>query len=277
MAKPAKPKAKRKRRSMRADLRPVADKIAATIPDMPFVPDIELPPSNEWEKRGDIDAPYDNRPDKDRWWALFFTMLGTRQAAVVDMFLGQLQKLVPDKWDDKNGCWRGNQEETRAMFGMIQSMKPKTVAQAAYAAQLVALHFNTMKLAAGISSYSMGDARTAATMARCTKAYGEGLLVLQKLQGKVRKTKQTIKVETHHHHHQHLHVEGGGSEFGGRVHAASAGSGSENSPGTSLIEAIPALPGEGPPHRQALPVASGKGQARLPDARGRKGKRRTEG
>lgn len=267
MAKPAKPKAKRPRRSMRADLRPVADRIGAAIPDMPFVPDIELIPSHEWEKRGDIDAPYDNAPDKERWWWMFFDMLGTRQCAVVDMFIGQLQKLAPDRWDEKKGCWRGNEADTRAMFGMIQSMKPKTVAQAALAAQLVALHFHTMKLAAGVSSYSMGDARTAATMARCTKAYAEGLLHLETMQGKVRKSKQTIRVETHHHHHQHIHYEGGGPNFGGQADATADGG--------EIIQCA-ALPGPDQAGKP-LPIASGRGKARVPDARRRPGKRRTKG
>ncbi len=233
---------------------------------MPFVPDIELGSSHE-PRNPEREAPYDNRPDKDRWWALFFTMLGTRQAAVVDMFIGQLQQLVPDRWDEKKGCWRGNQEDTRAMFGMIQSMKPKTVAQAALAAQLVALHFNTMKLAAGISSYSMGDARTAATIARCTKAYAEGMLALQKLQGKARKSKQTITVETHHHHHQHIHYETGGSPInGGQAQGTERGAIVQCATLPSPDEAGHLLPGR-----------SHAGKACLPVPRRGQGKRGTEG
>lgn len=249
---------------MRADLRRLADQAGDHLCSMPFIPDIE-----DHRKRG-LTPPYDNQADKERWWAMFFAMLGTRQAAVVDMFFRQLMALVPDVWDEGRKEWVADIEQTRAMFGLIQAMKPKDVAQAALAAQLVALHLNNMKLAAGISSYSMGDARTAATMARVTRAYADGLLALQKLQGKVRKSKQTIRVETHNHHQQHIHYEtGGGPDFGGRADATNAAARGE------IIECA-ALPGSNKA-RPALPLAGSKGQARLPDARRRQGKRGAKG
>jgi hypothetical protein len=245
---------------MRVDLRKLADQTGEALRSMPFVPDIEDRP------RQGISAPYDNLADQDRWWAMFFAMFGTRQQAVVDMFLRQIVALVPDTWDAERNVWVADVGKTRAMLGLIQSMKPKTVAEAALAAQLVALHLNNMKLAEGLSSYRSGDARTAATMARVTRAYADGLLTLQKLQGKARKSKQTIRVETHHHHHQHIHYEtGGGPENGGR---ADATSGTE---GGKIIECA-ALPG--PDQGGALvPLAGRKGQARLPDARRRQRKR----
>jgi hypothetical protein len=148
------------------------------------------------------------------------------------------------------------------MLGIIQSLNPKTTAQAALAAQLVALHLHQMKLAAGISSYSMSDPRTVATMARVTRAFGEGLLTMQQLQGKVRKSKQVIRVENHHHHHQHIHCEGGGPNIGGRADATVHG---------GEIISSAALPG---PDKTGQPLrsASRKRQAGVPDARGRKGK-----
>lgn len=249
---------------MPAHLRPVADKAVEALCAMPFVPDVDR------SKDGQPKPPYDNRPDQERWWSMFAVMLGTRQGAVIDMFFKQLRALVPDIWDDKLGQWTVDTETQRAMFGLIQSMKPKTTAEAAGCAQLVALHFNNMKLAGGISNWHGSDARTLATMARVTKAYFDGLVSLRKLQGKVRKSKQTIRVENHHHHHQHIHYEtGGGSDFGGRVHAASGGD-------AGKFTELRSLPSQGT-DGQALSIPSGQRQARLPDARRGKGKRGPQG
>jgi hypothetical protein len=223
------------------------------------VPDIELKEEG-WR------APYDNRPDQDRWWALFFNMFETRQAAVLQSFVNQLAALVPDIWDDKARNWEPDTESIRGMLGIIQSLNPKTTAQAALAAQLVALHLHQMKLAAGIANYGSSDARTVATMARVTKAFGEGMLTMQKLQGKVRKTKQIISVETRAHHHQHVHYEGGGPINGGRANATVDGG------ETISCAAMPGSDQTGLPLR----IASRKRQTGVPDARGRKGKRGQE-
>lgn len=243
---------------MRPDLAEYADRIADQLQDKPFVPDIELRKGEWWR------PPHDSQVDKDRWWAMFFDMLGTRQAAVVDMFFDTLSKLVGSTYDDAEKSWVPNRDELRAVFGMIQSMKPRNSAEAALAAQLVALHLNQLKLASGIANWSGSDARTVAVMARITRAYADGLLTLQRLKGKGRTSKQVIRVETHKHvhHHQHVHVEGGGPDFGGQAQGTEGG---------EAIECT-ALPGSDEA-RSALPIAGGEREERLPDARGRKGKR----
>lgn len=244
---------------MRPDLAALADKVTEQMLVSPFIPDIACNDERGWH------SPYSNKKDDDRWWSMFFSMLGTRQCAVVDMFFRQLTALCGQEWRADLEQWETNAGEMRACFGFIQSLKPKNVAQAALAAQLVALHIHQLRLAEGIRGYSCSDPRTAATMARLTKAFADGMLTLQKLQGKVRKSKQIIRVETHHHHHQHIHYEqtGGSPINGGQVHAAD---------GSPAIECA-ALPSSDTPG-QSLSIASRKGQARLPDARRRKGNRR---
>jgi len=243
---------------MRPDLAEFADRVSDQLQDKPFVPDIELRKGEWWR------PPHESHADKERWWAMFFDMLGTRQTAVVDMFFDTLSKLVGSTYDKSTNGWVPNRDELRAIFGMIQAMRPRNSAEAALAAQLVALHLNQLRLAAGIANWSGSDGRTVAIMARVTRAYADGLLTLQRLKGRARKSEQVIRVETHKHvhHHQHIQVGGGEPNFGGQPQGTEGG---------EAVECT-ALPGPDEA-RAALPIAGCEGKKRVPNARRGKGKR----
>jgi hypothetical protein len=141
-------------------------------------------------------------------------------------------------------------------------MAPKNEAQAALAAQAVALHFTMMKVARNIGKRSEPDGRTVAALASLGRAYAQQLETMQRLQGK-RTSKQriTVKNERHVHNHQHVHVAGGGAENGGQAYEASQ-------PRLSCDGLSAPLRGEDETGH-VVPLRSGSGPLALPQARGR--------
>ncbi len=222
-----------------------------------FVPNV-LERENCWE------CPYADE-DKDRWWALVFDILGTRQTAVVDVFWTQLCGLLGKAWQAEKGGWITDEKQIRTLLSMMAAMRPHNEAESAYAAQLCALHISAMKLGAAIASTWTPDPRTAAVLNKTVRAYGEGLLNLQRLRGMGQKSVQIIKVETHRHEHKHLHMEG----------VAKNGE-QPDATGTKTVEGSASLPSENAGGR-VLPYPSRDGQESLPDARRRAGKRGAKG
>ena len=168
-------------------------------------------------------------------------------------FLDTFTKLVGEgQWDDQLQAWMPRQNDFDAIVAIIHSLQPENEAQAAYAAQLCALHLSAMKLGEQ-ASRSYADPRTIAILNKTVRAYGDGIERLARLQGKVqpRSITQTIEV----HKHEHIHFEGGAGRNGGQPHAPSAGGAFDRPP----------LPSPSP-NGAALPRPSSEGQARLPDA-----------
>jgi hypothetical protein len=78
-----------------------------------------------------------------------------------------------------------------------------------------------------------------------------------------------VKHERHIHQHQHVHIAGGAGDFGEQAHTAMGNRTGENvrSPPLPCPDA----------DRRVVPLRSGEGEARLPDARRRARVGRTEG
>jgi hypothetical protein len=222
-----------------------------------WVPDV-LERENCWE------CPYSD-DDKDRWWALIFEVLGTRQTAVVDVFWTQLCGLLGKDWNADKGGWITDEKQIRTLLAMMSAMKPRNEAEAAYAAQLCALHISAMKLGGANASSWGPDPRTAAVLNKTVRAYGDGLLNLQRLQGKGRKSVQVIKVETHRHDHKHIHLEG-----------VTKNGEQPDATGAKFIETSAPLPGENAGGK-VVPLPSREEQEGLSDARRRARKRGAKG
>lgn len=186
-----------------------------------------------------FESPY--RPDadgKNRWAALLLDAFATRSHRTFAAFLGQLANLCPDTFDHEEKCWKPDEDSLTQAIQIVRSVKPRNEAEAALAAQAVALHFAAMGLGKNIARMSYPDNRTVSSLARASRAYAGALDTLRRLRGKgTKKVKQTIIVrqEKHVHQHQNVHFEaGGGVDFGGRPdEATGAGQSAER----------PALPG----------------------------------
>lgn len=202
--------------------------------------------------------------DQEPWLALLLQAFGTRSASVATCFLEQLSSFCRRDWDSDANEWRPSQEEFDAVLAIVSSTKPRNEAQAAFAAQLAALHLAAMRLARRVTGDALGDDRTVAVLTKTVRAYGDGLATMQRLQGKSRSTRQTIKVESQRH--QHIHYHGGSEDFGGQAQATRA----EVSASSRSVQGPRTV---GP----ALSLASGTGETSLPDSRRRKGIGSTHG
>ena len=208
-------------------------------------------------------SPYADE-DQEPWLALLLQAFGTRSASVATCFVEQLSNLCRRDWDSDAKQWKPSQDEFDAVLAIVSSTKPRNEAQAAFAAQLAALHLAAMRLAKRVTGDALGDDRTVAVLAKTVRAYGDGLATMQRLQGKSRSTRQTIKVE--HQRHQHIHYHEGSKDFGGQAHAT----------GTGVVAPSQSVQGPRAVGR-ALSLASDAGEASLPDARRRKRDRSTKG
>lgn len=255
-----KPKAPRPRkRRLAPGLRELGDEAIKEHLERPCSPRILIQKTKDgWE----FASPY-REIDRDRWTALLFQAFGTRHLAVMTHFLGAFTKLVGvNSWDEKSQTWMPDQDEFDAVVAMVHAFAPQNVAQAAHAAQLVALHLSAMKLGENCAQ-GYGDDRSRAILNKTVRAYGEGMERMARVQGKIapRTVNQTIEVHYYDDRDQRrLQIDGGVSRNGGQAHGTDGG---------ALIQCA-ALPSPCP-DGEAMPIASGEGQAGLPDAR--RGKR----
>lgn len=246
------PKRKRTRRKGKAlpiGLAELADAAVQEHHERPCAPRILIEKTKDgWR----FASPY-AREHQQRWEALLFQAFGTRSGAIMTHFLDTFTKLVGHgEWDEDRQCWMPKQNDFDAMVAIVHSLQPENEAQAAYAAQLCALHLSAMKLGDRLSRH-YEDPRTAAILSKTIRAYGDGMERLARLQGKVqpKTVNQTIEV----HKHEHVHFEGGVSPNGAQPHAATRG---------ATIQR-PALSGP-KPGGQAVPLPCSEGEARLPNA-----------
>jgi hypothetical protein len=146
------------------------------------------------EKGWRFSCPY-SKEDEERWWALIADAFGTRCGGLIDHFLERITELVPEgRWNREKKFWYPSEPDFNAVLAIVASLKPENEAQAAHAAQLAALHLSAMKLGEHATRY--GNERTVAILAKTTRAYGEGIERMARLQGRVqpKTVNQTIQV-----------------------------------------------------------------------------------
>lgn len=278
---PSKPEPKRKRRPkkpMPPVLKGMAEKAVSRHKRRPATPEMMV--KGEFE-RWEFDCPY-LQSDRDDWQALLFDAFATRSAATFNMFMTQLAELCPKQWTPEEREWRPDATHLSAAIQIVGGQRPRNEAEACLAAQMVAIHFATMKLGGMVARTSWPDERTVATLTRAARTYAMQIDTMDRLKRgrRGRTSKQTIivKHEKHVHNHQHVHFEEGGvPNFGGRAHAAKEG-----------IEYVRTIDGAGKSEERAalpspdeaggtVPLTRLQGQEGVPDARRGSGKRRSEG
>jgi hypothetical protein len=201
-----KPKTKPRRRKvqkMPAMLGPWAEKAKTRMEKRPASPGVMMEP------RGDLGdfravAPHDNH---EVWSLQIHDAFGTRSPSTVTVFMEQLRALCGENWNDERKAWQPSETELNAALNFINSNQPRNEAEAALAAQMLAVHFMTMRLSA--QALKTGDARTASIAAKLARTYAAQMDTLQLTRGKRRSTRQhiTVKHEKHIHTHQHQHLE----------------------------------------------------------------------
>jgi hypothetical protein len=149
--------------------------------------------------------------DEEAWMVQIADAFGTRSESTVRVFLGHLADLCTLARDE-NGNRYPSELELNAALNIVSGVRPRNEVEAALAAQMVAVHFMTMRLAGSALSNGWIDPRTAAITGKLARTYAMQLDSLGRLRGRV--GKQTIKVRYERHEHRHVHVGEGGAERG---------------------------------------------------------------
>lgn len=250
----AKPKRKRRKRDRpepTAELREWEKGAEQRALARPYPPGIMLEAAGFDKERWT--APH---ADSDLWTLQLADAFGTRSRAVVATFLSQLEALCGQShWDDEARQWRLDENQFSAALALVNSVKPRNELEAAQAAQLVAIHLLTMKVAARAIRYEY-DTRTAATAAKLARTFTLQLEALQNLRGRRRTARQSITVRKELH--QHVHYHRGEGESGGQPHE----------PPATIIDECAALPSP-QPGGQSLPLPSRQGKGAMQAARRR--------
>jgi hypothetical protein len=161
--------------------------------------------------------------DLELWELQLADGFGTRSSSVMQTFMGQLKRLVPDVWDERTQLWKPHETELNAALAMVADVQPRNITEAALAAQMVAIHWMQMRLSA--QALNRGHAileRDAALAGKLARTYVMQLEALAKLRGKQKTTRQSIRVRKELVQHVHYHDHRGADENGGQPHARTA-------------------------------------------------------
>lgn len=195
-----------------------------------------------------ITAPHS---DLELWELQVADAFGTRSQSIMRTFLDQLKALVPKAWDEHAERWKPHETELNAALAMVADVQPRNVREAALAAQMVAVHWMQMRLsAAALNRGGMVMDRDAALASKLARTFTMQLDTLDRIRGKRRTAKQSIKVTKESHQHVHYHDHRGAGETGGQAHDADARP-------TTQLAALPGTEQSG----QVLRLPSRKGQA----------------
>lgn len=147
--------------------------------------------------------------DPDLWALQLADAFGTRSRAVIATFLGQLEALCEQNhWDDATKQWRLDENQFSTALAIVNSVKPRNEMEAAFAAQMVATHWLTMKLTARALKYEH-DTRTATAAGKLAQTFTLQIEALQSLRGRKRTARQSIRVKKELHQHVHYHHDRG--------------------------------------------------------------------
>lgn len=214
---------RKRRRRRRAIAAPSAQLAAAKPRALKRALARPLSPGVMFEPKGQSYAITSPHSDLELWELQICDAFGTRSMSVMRTFMGQLKALVPDAWDESNGLWKPNETELNAALAMVADVQPRNVREAALAAQMVAVHWMQMRLSASaLNRGGMVMDRDAALASKLARTFTMQLDTLERIRGRRRTAKQSIKVTKETHQHVHYHDHRGAGETDGQVHDADA-------------------------------------------------------
>ena len=166
----------------------------------PISPGVMLEPN----KRGGFTT---TSPHSDlaAWELQLADAFGTRSASVMKCFIQHLRSLVAESWHDQLQQWKPNETELNAALAMIAGQRPRNEAEAALAAQMVAVHWMQMRISAQALKHDRMDGRDAAIAGRLARTFVMQVEAMEKLKGRGRSVRQSITVRKELHQHVHYH------------------------------------------------------------------------
>jgi len=196
---------RRRKPPLPADMRPFIDQARERHLQRPPSPGIALEPGPEGYR------PESPHSDYDAWTIQICDSFGTRSYSTFCIFLDQLVELCPT-FRNENGDQAPSELHLNAALNIVSGVRPRNEMEAALAAQMVAVHFMTMKVASAALGHGWTDARNAAIAGKLARTFAQQMDTLARQRGRV--GKQTIKVKYERHDHRHVHVGEGGIEKG---------------------------------------------------------------
>lgn len=222
----------------------------------PFPPNVILEPAG-MDKEHWTSA----HSDPGLWQLQLADAFGTRSAAVVEFFFGQIHELCGRSiWDDEAQQWRISETDFSAMLAIINSHKPRNEIEAMLAAQMVAVHLLTMKVAERAIRWPH-EIRTVSNVAKLANAFSQQMETMQAVKGRRRSTRQSIKVSKELHQHVHYHDHRGGKKNNGRPHERDDGT------AAGIDDQRPAL-SSADTGGNVVPLSGHEGKGALPETRG---------
>lgn len=256
-------KRKRKLRDRPEPLPAIKDAEAETlaaIERMPINPGLTLEPASDGE--GWVYTPIHS--DLDLFEKQIAVALGSRSSSVITTFLSDLQRLCGEAWDSDLRRWKANETQLNAALAMVADWQPANTAQAALAAQAVAVHWMTMRLSSqALNRGNMVLEKDAALAAKLARTYSQLCLTMQALKGTSQTARQSISVKRDSHHHQHIHVHRDGGE--------EKNLGQPHEPRAATIDGCTALPSPIEGSEAVVPFPGGEGQGGLQQTRRKRG------
>jgi hypothetical protein len=204
------------------NLKPFTARAKARLLKMPPSPGLMLerdPDDNDKSARDSYHwaSPHDQ---PEEWEVQLHAALGTRSGSAMRTFVDQLRDLCQTHWHGPEQGWCPSEQELNAALAFVNGIQPRNETEAALAAQMVAVHWMAMRLAARALQNTIVDDRSAAIVAKLARTYTMQLEALRLNRGRQRRgTRQTIKVQKELHQHVHYHHHRGAGESGGQSHA----------------------------------------------------------
>jgi hypothetical protein len=215
---------RRRRRKDRAKPEPKASlkagKDAAVSRAMarPLAPGVMLEPCGEGWRAA---SPHS---DPDLWELQLADAFGTRSQSVMRTFLLDLRALCREAWDDDLKRWKASEDDLNAALAMVSDWQPENTAQAALAAQAVAVHWMAIRLSSqALNRGGMIMERDAALAGKLSRTYAQLCETMQALKGQRQPIRQTFTVEKTLKQEVHYYDQrgGGADDSSGQPHERS--------------------------------------------------------
>jgi len=196
----------------------VTDLVAARrVRNRPRSPGVKLQPND--------DHAYDFTPpgnDMAAWEVQISDAFGAAGPTSAKAFLFQLTSLCSLNWDADNGRWKPSETQLNFALSFINNIQPRNQAEAALAAQMVAVHLMQMRVSAqALTSGQNVDPRDAAIAGKLARTFTMQMDTLRRMRGRGT-ARQNIRVKKEIHQHVHYHAPGGAEGNAGQSHAKPA-------------------------------------------------------
>jgi len=209
-AAPPKPLRRRRKPPFWEPDRPYVEEARKRHMQRPVSPGVRLEPGPKGYR---LESPH---RDLEAWDVQIANAFGTRSHSTFSVFLEQLTELCPLVRDAK-GDLVPCELHLNAALNIVNGVRPRNEMEAALAAQMVAVHFMTMKVSGEALHHGWTDARNAAIAGKLARTFAQQMDTLARQRGRV--GKQTIKVRIERHEHRHVHIGEGGLEKGTQAQA----------------------------------------------------------